>query len=412
MKFLEQYKGLSREVYVFFFGRIVTSMGALIWPILTLILKNKLGYSATYIATITMVMSIVQFPMVIIGGKLADHVDRKKIIICADLVTVVCYVICGFIPLSFISVILFYLAGVFATIEGPAYDAIIADLSDSENRERAYSLQYLGMNLGLVLAPTIGGLLFEKYLNIAFFITGIATLSSTLLIIFFVKKVSIEKDKVSAYEEKRHGESLITIIKERKIILLFFLGIGLGGWVYSQFNYLLPLNLEKIYGAKGATIFGLLTSVNAVVVVIATPLVTTFLGKIMDVRKLLIGETLIALGLVLNRFVGTLMPFYFILMVVFTVGEVFQTIGNAPYMTRRMPSTHWGRINSVSGIFNMGFSGIGNLFVGRLVDAKGYNSAWVMVSIVGAMAIATFVLLAIMDKKTFRLLYESEEQKE
>lgn len=45
----------------------------------------------------------------------------------------------------------------FATIEGPSYDALVADLSDSESREKAYSLQYLGMNLGLVLSPTIAG---------------------------------------------------------------------------------------------------------------------------------------------------------------------------------------------------------------------------------------------------------------
>ncbi|TJX52361.1 MFS transporter, partial [Soehngenia saccharolytica] len=42
MKFIQQYKNLSKEIYVLFFGRVVTSMGSLIWPLLTLILKNKL----------------------------------------------------------------------------------------------------------------------------------------------------------------------------------------------------------------------------------------------------------------------------------------------------------------------------------------------------------------------------------
>ena len=43
MKFIQQYKNLSKEIYILFFGRVVTSMGSLIWPLLTLILKNKLG---------------------------------------------------------------------------------------------------------------------------------------------------------------------------------------------------------------------------------------------------------------------------------------------------------------------------------------------------------------------------------
>ena len=39
-KFIGQYRNLNREIYVLFWGRIVTSMGSLIWPLLTLILKN------------------------------------------------------------------------------------------------------------------------------------------------------------------------------------------------------------------------------------------------------------------------------------------------------------------------------------------------------------------------------------
>ena len=165
MKLFNQYKNLSREIYVLFFGRIVTSMGALIWPLLTLIMKNKLGYSATTIALIDIVMLIMQFPMILIGGKLADHANRKLIIVICDMITVTAYIICGIIPISNYSILILYVASVFATIESPSYDALIADLSDSEGREQAYSLQYLGMNLGLILAPTIGGLLFENYLN-------------------------------------------------------------------------------------------------------------------------------------------------------------------------------------------------------------------------------------------------------
>ena len=136
LKFLEQYKHLGKEIYILFWGRIVTSMGSLIWPLLTLILENKLGYDATLIAGISFAMSILQFPMLLLGGRLADKRNRKNVIVICDLVTVVCYIICGLIPLSAYSIGLFYVASVFATIEGPSYDALIADLSDGEDRER------------------------------------------------------------------------------------------------------------------------------------------------------------------------------------------------------------------------------------------------------------------------------------
>ena len=389
---------------------LVTSMGSLIWPLLTLILKNKLGYNATTIATLTMAMSILQFPMLLLGGKLADTLNRKKIIIVCDLVTVVSYIICGLLPLSNYSIALFYIAGVFATIEGPSYDALVADLSDSESREKAYSLQYLGMNLGLVLSPTIGGLLFENYLWLAFILTGLATLSSTILIILFIKRLSVEKGNVSAYEEKRENESVFRILRERKTLILYALVCGFGGIVYAQFNYLLPLNMETLYGAKGATIFGMLTSTNAIVVIIATPLITTFLSRLMDVRKIFIGESLIVLGLFGYRFVQGAMVPYFILMILFTIGEVFNTLGHQPYMTRRIPSTHWGRVNSFVNTVNGLFAGVGNIFIGKIVDVKGYDMAWLAVGVLGAVAITLVVMLNLVDKRQFGLLYGGKTQ--
>ena len=409
MTFIQQYKNLSKEIYILFFGRIVTSMGSLIWPLLTLILKNKLGYSATTIATLTMAMSILQFPMMLLGGKLADTLNRKWIIVICDLVTVTAYIICGILPLSNFSIALFYLAGVFATIEGPSYDALVADLSDSESREKAYSLQYLGMNLGLVLSPTIGGLLFENYLWLAFILTGLATLSSTILILLFIKRLSVEKKNISAYEEKRENESVFRILRERKALILYALVCGFGGIVYAQFNYLLPLNMENLYGAKGATLFGMLTSTNALVVIIATPLITTFMSRLMDVRKIFVGESLIVLGLFGYRFVQGAIGLYFILMIIFTIGEVFNTLGHQPYMTRRIPSTHWGRVNSFVNTVSGFCSGVGNILIGKIVDTSGYDVAWFVVGIIGAVAITLIVLLNLLDKRQFKLLYEANE---
>ena len=164
--------------------------------------------------------------------------------------------------------------------------------------------------------------------------------------------------------------------------------------------------MEALYGAKGAEIFGLLTSVNALTVILATPVVTTFLGKIRDVRKILLGQALIVLGLFSYRYVQLQMALYFVLMVIFTLGEVFKTLGDQPYMTRRVPSTHWGRVNSFVSIFNGLFSNLGNLLVGRTLDTQGFGSAWAIVGIAGAAVIALALLLNITDRKQFPLLYQ------
>ena len=88
MGFFKQYMGLRKEMYILFWGRVVTNMGALIWPMMTLILKNKLGYSASEVATIMMVLGFVQLPCMVLGGKMADRFNKRNLIILCDRVTV------------------------------------------------------------------------------------------------------------------------------------------------------------------------------------------------------------------------------------------------------------------------------------------------------------------------------------
>ena len=95
-----QYRGLRRELYVLFWGKAATNMGAMIWPMLTLILSNKLGMEAKEIAAVTISLGVIQFPVNLIGGKLADHCNKRNLIICCDLVTVVCYLLAACFPVS------------------------------------------------------------------------------------------------------------------------------------------------------------------------------------------------------------------------------------------------------------------------------------------------------------------------
>lgn len=78
MHFFSQYRGLRRENYVLFFGRIVTNMGSMVWPMLTMILNQKLGMSAGNIAILTAVFGILMMPATLFGGKLADPAQQEE----------------------------------------------------------------------------------------------------------------------------------------------------------------------------------------------------------------------------------------------------------------------------------------------------------------------------------------------
>ena len=408
MKLFSQYRGLRKEIYILFYGRVVTSMGALVWPLMTLILSNKMGMSATEIANLMLIMGLVQLPCTLVGGKLADRFDKKWVIVICDLITVACYMICGFIPLSGLTIALFYIAGIFASFEHPSYDALVADLTSSDEREKAYSLNYLGMNLGLVLSPTIGGFLFANYLHLAFIINSIATFTSTALIFAFikeVKKVETREASKNIYEKENTG-SVLSVLFSKKTILLYTCLLGLTGLVYSQFNFLIPLNMEAAFGERGATIFGMLTSVNAITVIIGTPILTNVMANVKDVHKLVIGISLEVLGLAMYIFIQDMLWLSFVSMVIFTLGEISNAIGSSPYITRRIPASHRGRISALGVVFAALFQSVAQKGIAYLVDTRTLSFVWIVITAIGAISVAGMYVVSLMDRKEYKLLYE------
>ncbi|MBR2570943.1 MAG: MFS transporter [Clostridia bacterium] len=323
MKIFAEYRGLRRENYVLFFGNIVTNMGSMVWPMMTMILDKKMGLSAGNIALLLMAGTILCMPASLLGGRLADRVNKKKIIITGDIVSVTCYILCGLVPLSMVTIGLILLASVFQSIEHPAYNALIADITPTRDREKAYSLLYLGANIGLVISPTLSGILFRDYLWLSFIISGAAIGCSTLLIGLLVRDIEPLKEECAeaVYQKSRGNESLWRVLRDNKPVLLFSVITALYFAAYNQFSFLMPLEMGRIHGDGGALIFGTVTSLNCIVVVIFTPLITGWFRKLPETVKMAVGRVLLIAGYVLFILLLGRVPAYYAAMVLFTWGK-------------------------------------------------------------------------------------------
>lgn len=382
----------------------MTNMGAMIWPMFTLILSQKLGMSATVIAACIMAFSFVSIPVSLLGGKLADRYNKKNIIVICDLVSIASYIYCSLVPVTITSIVIFAVASLFQTVEWPSYDALVADFSSSRDRERAYSLSYMGSNLGLVLAPTIGGLLFNEHLNLAFLINGLSIAMSTALIFFLIKDTRREKDEDSGgvYEKELEGNvSAFSIIRKSRVVILFILASALSNGVYSMYSYLMPLDMGMTYADRGAVLFGSMSSVNCFVVIAFTAVITHLFRKLRDSGKMLLGEGLIVTGyLIFVLFIRQ--PWLcFVSITVFTFGEIFNTISSSPFLTRRIPASHRGRILSVMNVAcGLSSSGI-QLAVGALYDNMGSSSAWLTVIGTGIAEMIIIAVMSVYDRKEY-----------
>lgn len=411
MKFLKNhfsmYAHLPKEVYVLAFGKIMTSMGALIWPMLTLIMSEKLNLNGQTIGMYMMMFSMFMGPFYLLGGKLADKYNKKHIIVTFDLIGNSLYFVCAVLPISITTLYLLAVASVFQSMEQPAYDALIADLTTYKDRERAYSLNYLAMNLGLVMAPMIGGILFNNYLNLSFFINGLADISSTLLLFIFIKNVknTVRDSKIVNEYEKGEAGSIFKVFSERKLFFLLFIISGIAAMIYNQFNFLMPLHMEEAFRGSGAFKFGILASINAVVVVIGTPIVTKKFSGVTDVRIMYLGQLLESVGLAFFIFVNRYFVVAVVGIIIFTTGEIFGSISKTPYLTKRIPETHRGRVlsitNSCAGLIGI----LSNYVIGILIDYYTFHTVWSIIAAIGLFVMILYSIYLRMDKKAYPGLY-------
>ncbi len=396
-------------MYVLFFGRIMTNLGSMIFPMLTMILSEKMGMSASKVADYFLILSIVQIPANLIGGKLTDRFNKRNIIIICDAISVLGYIWCGLTKLNTASIIVFGIASVFQTIEWPAYDALAADLSTPKERERAFSLMYFGANLGLIMAPSIGGILFNNYLWLAFLINGAAIASSTILIYFKIKNVdkSYDEEDINEYEsEEKEGASAVSLITGNRVVLLYALYTVLWSIAYYQYNYLMPLDVVKSFPETGSVIYGSITSTNCITVVLFTTFMTAKLIRYHEIDKMIIGGALMLTGYAIFALFISSIPAFYISIFIFTIGEIATTISSGPFLSKRIASNYRGRITSITNVCSSLISNVFAKIIGVVYDGYGSISAWGITLIVCALIIVVLFIMRVFDRKQYVELYK------
>lgn len=414
-KLFTQYAGLKREIYILFFGKLVTAMGSFVWPMLTFFLTTKLGLSDGMSTLLIATASVLSFPAALLGGKLADRFSRKIIIIVFDCLTVSFYLLAAVLPLSIGTAALLFLAGLFQTIESPAYDALNADYSTSRQREKAYSLSYLGFNLGFIVGASLSGILFENFLRLSFCLNGLAIFCSTTLITFFVHRKNAISEDTAAMEENyseyelpvAENRSVFSVLKERPVLIWMLLIGCVASMPSNLVGILLPLQLKDGLAEAGATLYGYLNSLNGFVVIAFTPIFTVLLRKLTEIPKCVTGLLLFIAGILLFS-AGNITGILFIGMFVFTLGEVITVLGSNPYTSRRVPASHRGRVGGINTVVHSVFSSVTQYVISfmLILTQDNYFFIWLVFAAFGLAAAALYALMYKPDKRTFPKLYE------
>jgi MFS family permease len=178
-----------RDFRLMWFGACTSSIGTWMQIVAQSWLVYRLSHSAFLLALDQFLGGIPIFLFSLIGGVVADRVERRKILlasqylqmITAGLLTIL--VTTGVVHVWHI-LCLSFVSGLAQAFGGPAYQALIPTLVDKEDMPNAIALNSIQFNVAVMVGPALGGLtlgrLGEKWcfgLNAISFLAPIISLS-------------------------------------------------------------------------------------------------------------------------------------------------------------------------------------------------------------------------------------------
>ncbi len=403
---LKIYSGLPRSIYVIFFARIINSMGSFVHPFLTLFLTKSIGLRIETVGLFLMMAAFSSIPGSLIGGKLSDCVGRKKIIIIFQGLAAICLIPCAFLGKSIIIPYLLILSSFFGGAAQPANSAMMADLTNTENRKTAYSLLYLGINIGFSLGPLIAGFLYNHYLKILFLGDAATTIVSLILVTMFVEetlptKESKEEQVVTDFyneNEKAQQGSLISVLLKRPYLIAFATISMIYSFMYSQFGFITPMQMDKIFSVDGPKLYGSIMAINGIVVVTMTTIITALTKKLRPIFNVTLAGLFFSAGFGMLFFAKTFTVFI-VSTIIWTIGEILSATNSGVYIANHTPMSHRGRFNAVIPLITGTGFAIGPFMMGFFIRNRQVQSAWLLVFFFGIIASACMYLLYLNEKK-------------
>lgn len=407
MEAINQFRGLPRQVYLLSIVRTIMAMGTFVFTFISLIASSRFGMSDFEIGNIMLLVAVANVFGSLSGGKLADLFGRKRVFLVADACAVILIWLSGIFsdyPIMLAFLILSY-AGSSMTL--PVIAAFITDESHQSNRAECFSILYLSQNIGYAIGPSIGGLLFYRYMRLSFFAQGTLYALSGLLMLFLIQDRFRQRQKEAILSKglpdhchiKKREQSLVSALIKRPILIAFIIALVILTACYQEISFILPLQFTKLFGiAAGSRYSGFLWSVNAIVCVTCTPLITSVCKKRSQLLNIAIATVFYSIGFGLNGMVHQILLFYGAV-VVWTCGEILISTGSGVFIASYAPDTHRARFQSLYEMARGLGRGIGPNIFGIYLMTHSYGSAWRVISFICLGAVIYLLLLYKAERK-------------
>jgi MFS family permease len=377
-----------RQFWLLFWGMLVNASGAsMVWPFLTIYLRERLDVPLTTVALMLTANSLAGLVSGSVAGPVVDRFGRKGAMVLSLMVSSV--VMLGMSRADNLTefLALMLLAGAFQPLYRVGVDAMVADLIPASERPGAYALLRMIANLGVAIGPAVGGFVASVSYTIAFYVAaGAHALFAGLLLVFARETLP----------RGEHGpaprlEGYTRVLRDRPF-LAFCGAYALAGVAYSLMMVLLPVYAKENFFVPERA-YGFIMATNAAMVVLLQYATTRRTRRYAPLPVLAVGSAFYALGV---GMVGLSAGFFgfWLAMVILTVGEMIMIPTSTALTANLAPADMRGRYMSVYALtWGVGF-GIGPVIGGLLNDNLAPVAIWAFGGLVGGLAAVAFVALS------------------
>lgn len=357
-------------------------------PFLSLYLYQDRGLSGTMVGTIILAAGLCSAASQALGGALSDRYGRRPILLVGTLVSV--FLFSGLAALIGISAPVWAIAVAYVasrlilTTTRPVISAMVADFTPKEKLTEAYGILRIGANLGWAAGPAIGGYL-ATFLPYGW-LFGVAPLTCGivfLIIFFFIRESSHTVGNRISFR------SMLTIANDRPFLVFVVISILLFIAMGQMVSTLSIFTVDKL-GFSPAQ-FGLLLTLNGLIVVFFQYPMTFALRRVAKFRALILGSLFYVFGYLS---LGWITQFGWVLvsMAVITGGEIIHAPVSLSVVGELSPEDQRGRYMGFFGLSQTIGIAVGPLLGGVLIDAFPLNPEliWAPVALIVLIAAAGY----------------------
>lgn len=381
--------GYSRQFWILFWGTLINSAGgSMVWPFLTVYMRQHLGVPLTLITLLFTLNSAAGLVATSIAGPAVDRFGRKIAMALSLAGNSAVYVAMAAAHTLPAWAILMAALGVIWPLYRVGADAMVADMIEPECRPAAYALLRVVANLGIAVGPMIGGFLSTVSYLYAFGGGAAANFIFLLLVLLAVRETLPQRPlERAAADDGGYGPVL------RDLPFLAFCAI----YVVATMPSSIMMTLLAVYAKENFGVpesqYGFIMATNALMVVLFQYAVTRRSEGYPPLRVLTLGALLYAAG-VGSVALGRSFPAFVLSMAILTAGELLLVPTATALAANLAPAEMRGRYMGLFGMtWGIGF-GIAPVIGGLLSDRLAPVAPWYGGLLLGLIAAAGFLLLA------------------